>query len=78
MGNIANIQVFKDSSLVIKWMTDEQNIIETSLLSLTKHVKDIFMQLTNLSFLHIYREFNLSEQKICKEGLDWDPRLLHI
>ena len=63
---ITDLQVFRDS-LVIKWMTNDQNINGISHLTLEEHVKAISLQFTKISYLHICREIDQN----CRKTLWW-------
>ena len=61
---ITDLQVFRDS-LVIKWMTNDQNVNDISHPTLVEHVKAISLHFTKISYLHICREIDHN----CKQTL---------
>jgi hypothetical protein len=65
---ITNLQIFRDSLVIINWMRKFQrchNIFLASLLEEGFLIIEIF---TNLSFTHVYRERNRETYFLSKEG----------
>jgi ribonuclease HI len=65
--NVKQIQIYGDSSLVIKWMNGTSHILNTILRNLRVHIKEIVFMFESISFTHAYREKNMIANALSKE-----------
>jgi len=63
------LQIFGNCLLIIKWISDQAQIQNTSLLVVAEQLKENVRYFQNIMFTHIYREHNQIPDKISKEYL---------
>jgi ribonuclease HI len=66
---IQQLQAFGDSLLVIKWMNNQLDVQNITLLSLAAQLKENSKQFVKISFAHVYRELNTIADALSKAGL---------
>ena len=65
---IHTLQIFGDSQLVIKWVSDKFRIKDVQLTQVLQEVIRISDLLEKLDYKHIYRERNSKANALAKEG----------
>ncbi len=71
---IKNLFVKGDSQLVIKQMNKEYRVSSDSIKELNKLAKNLVKRFDNISFAHVYREFNKRADELSNLGLLKNPR----
>jgi len=67
--NISDLQVFRDSKLVIDWRKREAQVTNPSLHSITLQLHELSAHFNNIGFTHIRRDFNNATDALSKDAL---------
>ena len=67
--NIANLEVFGDSMLVIKQMRGEWRVKHPSILLLYKEAQELATNFTSISYTHVYRDQNKRADELSNQAL---------
>jgi ribonuclease HI len=69
LRNISNLQVFRDSKLVIDWMKKKTQVTNLGLQLIAPQLQEISALFNIISFTHIRREFNSFAYALSKYSL---------
>jgi ribonuclease HI len=68
--HIHDLQVFRDSRIVIDWLNKRGKLQILNLHCWKERIKELVKGFRSLSFTHIFREFNQQEDTLSKRALD--------
>jgi len=75
---IKDLRIFGDSQLVIRWLQKKSAINAFSLAHRCSSIMDLIKSFENVSFEHIYREYNMEADILSKKGLGCPEGILQI
>jgi ribonuclease HI len=67
--HISELQVFRDSKIVINWLNNKGNLNVISLDCWKERIRDLRKSFSLITFSHIYRESNKEADRLSKQAL---------
>ena len=75
-SQIQEIQIYRDSKVVVDWANEKNSIRAPHLQHLLVEIQTLKTSFRRISFGHIYRELNMEADALSKQALAYQPGLM--